>query len=34
HLASLAAFLLSPVSEFITGQTFSIDGGSNPYLFG
>ncbi|NLI24492.1 MAG: SDR family oxidoreductase [Bacteroidales bacterium] len=34
HLASLALFLLSPLSEFITGQTFSIDGGSNPYLFG
>lgn len=34
HLASLALFLLSPMSEFITGQTFSIDGGMNPYIFG
>ncbi len=32
--ASLATWLLSPVSKFITGQTFSIDGGSIKSIFG
>lgn len=32
--ASLAVWLLSPLSCYVTGQTFSVDGGSIDYLFG
>jgi 3-oxoacyl-[acyl-carrier protein] reductase len=32
--ASLAAWLLSPVSRYITGQTISVDGGSLKTIFG
>jgi 3-oxoacyl-[acyl-carrier protein] reductase len=34
ELASLALWLLSPVSRYITGQTFSLDGGTNKSIFG
>lgn len=34
EFASLATFLLSPVSGFITGQTISMDGGSVKGIFG
>jgi 3-oxoacyl-[acyl-carrier protein] reductase len=33
-LASLAVWLLSPHSRFISGQTISVDGGSINYVFG
>ncbi len=32
--ASLAAWLLSPVSGYITGQTISVDGGALKTIFG
>jgi 3-oxoacyl-[acyl-carrier protein] reductase len=32
--ASLATWLLSPISEYITGQTISVDGGSLKTIFG
>jgi 3-oxoacyl-[acyl-carrier protein] reductase len=32
--ASLAVWLLSPVSRYITGQTISVDGGSLKTIFG
>jgi len=31
---SLAVWLLSPVSKYITGQTFTVDGGTNKSVFG
>ncbi|MFN8207745.1 MAG: SDR family oxidoreductase [Bacteroidales bacterium] len=34
EFASLAAWLLSPHSGFITGQTISVDGGQGKYIFG
>lgn len=34
ELASLAVWLLSPVSRYITGQTISLDGGTNKGIFG
>lgn len=34
EFAMLAAWLLSPVSGYITGQTFSVDGGIIKYVFG
>ncbi len=34
ELASLAVWLLSPHSRYITGQTFSLDGGTNKFIFG
>ncbi|GAB4280202.1 MAG: SDR family oxidoreductase [Marinilabiliales bacterium] len=34
NFASLATWLLSPLSDYITGQTISIDGGYNKYIFG
>ncbi|MDZ7740705.1 MAG: SDR family oxidoreductase [Bacteroidota bacterium] len=34
ELASLAVWLLSPLSRYITGQTFSLDGGTNKFIFG
>lgn len=33
-LASLAVWLLSPMSAYVTGQTISVDGGSVKYIFG
>jgi 3-oxoacyl-[acyl-carrier protein] reductase len=32
--AMLAAWLLSPLSRYVTGQTFSIDGGLSKFVFG
>ena len=34
EFASLATFLLSPISGFITGQTISVDGGAGKGIFG
>lgn len=34
NFGSIAAWLLSPVSEYITGQTISVDGGANRGTFG
>lgn len=34
ELASMAVWLLSPVSGFVTGQTIDIDGGINRFVFG
>lgn len=34
ELGSLASWLLSPVSEYITGQTISVDGGNIAGIFG
>lgn len=34
NFASLAAWLLSPLSEYITGQTISVDGGAVKYSLG
>lgn len=34
ELASLAVWLLSPVSGYVTGQTIDIDGGINRFVFG
>jgi len=34
ELASLALWLLSPVSGYITGQTIDVDGGMNRFVFG
>lgn len=34
ELASLAVWLLSPLSSYVTGQTITIDGGGVKYLFG
>jgi len=28
HFASLAVWLLSPLSDYITGQVYTIDGGT------
>jgi 3-oxoacyl-[acyl-carrier protein] reductase len=34
EFAMLAAWLLSPLSGYITGQTFSVDGGLTKFVFG
>jgi 3-oxoacyl-[acyl-carrier protein] reductase len=34
EFASLAVWLLSPLSGFVTGQTISVDGGQGKYIFG
>ncbi len=34
NFGSIAAWLLSPVSKYITGQTISVDGGANRGTFG
>lgn len=34
ELASLAVWLLSPLSSYVTGQTITLDGGTVKYLFG
>lgn len=34
ELSSLALWLLSPLSRYVTGQTFSVDGGKNKSIFG
>ena len=34
ELASLAAWLLSPLSGYVTGQTIGVDGGQTKYSLG